>query len=473
MNRRFLRQLTIPVAPISVLLLAVGLWAAWRVQHLQERVSREVRENVSAMRAAEEVEILVREFRTRLEHFRVSGERRHVETMGTFRDEMDRWIAEVERWSFTPREHELSSRARQGWESLRGEIERITRKSATLSPQDFEWIEPLLTDEILTPTHEFLDLNEEEVEQSVTENQAVADRLVLGLLLLGIGGAVAGLGAGFWLARRFIERLERSERAALHAEQLAALGHLAAGMAHELHNPLTTIKMLVQGALTENDSGALEERGAFRAPVLAGRDLNVVDEELTRVEGLVRSFLDFARPPIPERRVVEVCSLVEQTLELVSGRATAAGVDIAFDRPTGSIRIAVDPGQFRQVVLNLAMNALDAVKVPYPLSLGGGEGRVRRGRIEVRLRQEKDELMLRVTDNGCGLPPELGRQIFDPFITSKETGLGLGLSICKQIAEAHGGRIAGKNRPEGGAEFVVRFPEAKKGAGVVWSSASG
>ena len=215
MNRRLLRYLTIPVAPISVLLLAVGVWAAWRVQHLQERVSRELRENVSAMRAAEELEILVREFRTRLEHFRISGDRRHVEAMGASRKEMDHWMVEMERWSFTPREHELSARARQGWESLRGEMERITSKPATLRQPDYERIERLLTDEILAPTHEFLDLNEEEGEQSVTENQTVADRLVLGLLLLGIGGAVAGMAAGFWLARRLIERLERSERAAL------------------------------------------------------------------------------------------------------------------------------------------------------------------------------------------------------------------------------------------------------------------
>src|ERR1700738_4927930 len=78
MNRRLLRHFTTSVAPISVLLLAVGVWAAWRVQHLQERVSREVRENVSAMRAAEELEILLREFRTRLEHFKLSGEQHHL-----------------------------------------------------------------------------------------------------------------------------------------------------------------------------------------------------------------------------------------------------------------------------------------------------------------------------------------------------------------------------------------------------------
>jgi len=445
MNRRLLRHLTIPVVPISVLLLVVGIWAAWRVQRLQERVSLEVRENVSAMRAAEELEILVREFWSRLQQFRISGDRRPVEAMGAFRAEMDRWVAEIDHWSFTPREHELSARVRQGWDSFSGEMERIAAKPATLTQQDCDRLESLLIGEILTPTHEFLDLNEEEVDQSVTDNQAAADGLVFGLLFLGICGAGAGLAAGFWLARRFIERLERSERAALRAEQLAALGHLAAGMAHELHNPLTTIKMLVQSALTENDYPMRTGLNSLSAPVLAGRDLAVVDEEVTRLEGLVRSFLDFARPPLPERRIVDACSLVEETLGLIAVRASTAGVTVALDRPAGSIRIAVDPGQFRQIVMNLVLNALDAVKMG--------------GRIEVRLRQDKEgALMLRVADNGCGLPPELGPRIFDPFITSKEAGLGLGLSICKRIAEAHGGTITATNQSDEGAEFIVRFP---------------
>jgi signal transduction histidine kinase len=447
MNRRLLRHLTIPVVPISILLLALGIWAAWQVQHLQNRVSREVRENVSAMRAAEELEILVREFRSRLEHFRMSGDRRHLETLGAVGEEIDRWMGEVERWSFIPREHELSARARQGWESLRPALEQITRKPATLTHQDYDRVERLLTDEILTPAHEFLDLNEEEVEQNVTENQELADGLVFRLWILGVCGAGTGLAAGFWSGRRFMERLERSERAALHAEQLAALGHLAAGMAHELHNPLTTIKMLVQAALTESDFGAREGMDPLPEPILVGRDLTIVDEEVTRLERLVRSFLDFARPPVPEPRVVEVCSLVEQTLGLVAGRASATEVTIAFERPAGAVLMAVDPGQFRQVVLNLVLNALDAVKAG--------------GRIEVSLGQDKEgQLTLRVADNGCGLPAELGPRIFEPFITSKETGLGLGLSICKRIAEAHGGMIVGKNRSEGGAEFAVRFPSA-------------
>jgi signal transduction histidine kinase len=449
MKRRLLRHLAIPVVPISVLLLTIGIWAAWRVQHLQERVSREVRENVSAMRAAEELEILVREYGTRLEHFWLTGERRNVEALGPLSREMDRWVEEIERWSFSPREHELSARVRAGWQSFRGQMEHILSQNSKPTQQEFDSVERLLAQGVLIPTHEFLDLNEEEVERSVSENQSLAEGLVSGLLILGICGAGIGLAAGFWLARRFIERLERSERAALHAEQLAALGHLAAGMAHELRNPLTTIKMLVQAALTSNDFSERDGPGGLRPalgePVLAGRDLSVVDEEISRLEGLVRSFLDFARPPLPERRVVDVRNLVDQVLKTVSVRASAAGVTIAFDRPDRPIRIAVDSGQFRQVVLNLVLNALEAVK--------------RDGKIDVHLGQDRaGEVTLRVADNGCGLPPELGARIFDPFTTSKETGLGLGLSICRRIADAHGGTLAGVNRPEGGAEFVVRLP---------------
>jgi signal transduction histidine kinase len=445
MRGRLFRHLTIPVVPISVLLLSVGIWAAWRVQHLQERVSREVRENVSAMRAAEELEILIRELRTRVEQFRISGDRRQMEAIGTIKQEIDRWMAEMVQWSFTPREHELSSQARRGWQSLREKIERISNNPTSMTPEELDQLENLLTRELLTPTHEFLDLNEDEVDQSVTENQVAADRLVFGLLFLGICGAGAGLAAGFWLARRLIERLELSERTALRAEQLAAMGHLAAGMAHELHNPLTTIKMLVQGALTESNSSPVAGLGMVSGPVLTGRDLSVVDEEITRLEEMVRSFLDFARAPLPEKRVVDVGSIVDQTLALVAGQISVAGVTIAWKGAAESIRMAVDPGQFRQLVLNLVLNALDAVKA--------GD------RIELQLSQDKrGDLTLRVMDNGCGLSPELGQKIFDPFITSKETGLGLGLSICKQIAEAHGGTITGSNRPNGGAEFVVRFP---------------
>jgi signal transduction histidine kinase len=166
------------------------------------------------------------------------------------------------------------------------------------------------------------------------------------------------------------------------------------------------------------------------------------------LEQLIQSFLDFARPPLLERRSIDVRTLVEQTLAFVSARAAAAGVRIDFEAAE-PVWAAVDAGQFRQVLLNLVLNALDA------MSQGGA--------ITVKLAADSlgdrpGWLMLQVADTGCGLPEDLGERIFDPFTTTRETGLGLGLSICKRIAAAHGGTITGANRPEGGAVFTLRLP---------------
>jgi signal transduction histidine kinase len=480
-NTRFMLRLTAPVVATSLLLLGVGVGAAWYVQRLQKSVSDDLRANVSGMRAAEELEIVVREFRTQLDHFAMTGDRKYLDAVADFDVESERWLVEAERWSLTSTEQRLMDRVRRGHrEFLRG-LEQIQQPASREDAQKRARVllDTVLTREVLDPTHQFLDFNEDEVEQSIAENQFFANRLVWGLLLLGTCGSVAGLVAGFGLARGFrrslvqlsvpiraaaeqldevvgpvtfaggdleemetvmrqiaqrirevVERLRRSEQEALHAEQLAAVGQMAAGMAHELRNPLTSMKILVQAA---QDGGALE-----------GRDLGVLEEEITRLERLVRSILDFARPPRPEKKVLDVRPLVDESVALFAARAAGSGIRLVFHRPPDQVRAAVDPAQFRQVLLNLVVNALDAVAAG--------------GCVMVDLEQAGGGLTLRVSDTGCGLPAHLGERIFAPFMTTKETGLGLGLSICRRIAEAHGGTITGTNRPEGGAVFTLNLP---------------
>jgi signal transduction histidine kinase len=191
------------------------------------------------------------------------------------------------------------------------------------------------------------------------------------------------------------------------------------------------MKILVQAA---QDDGAL-----------GGRDLVVLEEEIIRLERLVRQFFDFARPPRPDKKVLDIRTLVEQSLGLLAARAAASGTRLEFHRPAEPVLAPVDPGQFRQVLLNLLANALDAV------ASGGC--------VEVSVaKEDSGGMRLEVADSGSGLPRGLGDRIFAPFTTTKETGLGLGLSICKRIAEEHGGVIAGADRPGGGAVFTVRLP---------------
>jgi signal transduction histidine kinase len=231
-----------------------------------------------------------------------------------------------------------------------------------------------------------------------------------------------------------IERLQQSEREAQRAEHLAAVGQMAAGIAHELRNPLMPIKILVQSAADRRPS-----------PGLDGRDLAVLEEEISRLERSIQMFLDFARPPRIEKRTFEARDVLTQIVQLFEARAERQGVRIERRFPDEPLLMQADVGQFRQVVLNLLLNALDAVP--------------RGGTVWLELCKENGKwLTLSVADMGGGLPAGLGAQIFEPFVSTKETGLGLGLSICKRIVEAHEGEIHAANRPEGGAVFTVRFP---------------
>jgi signal transduction histidine kinase len=220
---------------------------------------------------------------------------------------------------------------------------------------------------------------------------------------------------------------------------------MAAGLAHELRNPLMSIRVLVQPG---EDGDAVH---------LTGRDLAVLNEEITRLDRSIQAFLDFARPPQLEKRPFDLRPVLEQTLQLVRARADNQGVRLLWQRPAEPVRIEADMGQVRQVLLNLLLNALDAVPQGGTVEVllerkPGPNGRAARGR------DGAEWLWLQVTDTGPGLPAKLGPRIFEPFVSTKETGLGLGLSICKRIIEAHDGEIAAASRPEGGAVFSVGLP---------------
>jgi signal transduction histidine kinase len=499
MSARLILRMTAPVVAISLLLLAFGVGAAWYVSSWQKRVARELRLNTSGIRAGEELEILLWEARAGLYQARITGDRAYLKQVLELRPESERWLREAESWEATPREQQLMVRVRQGLRHFWDELERVAAlpPGADWRDETRRLIDDVLVPEVHKPAHDYLDRTEEEVTASIAKNQDLAERLVYGLLLLGTCGSAAGLVAGFGFARglsrslvqlsvlvrdtagrleegfgpitfsqghlgelenvlrliadrvrAIVERLQQRERDFLLAVQLAAVGQLAAGMAHELRNPLTSMKLLVQGAQAEAAGESGREDG-WLAPRLSGRDLSILEEEISRLEQLIQSFLDFARPPRPEKRVVDLRSLVEQTTALLAGRAAAASTRLETVLPPQPALGTVDPGQVRQVLLNLVLNALDA---------SAGEGVV-----TVTLERDGDGwLALRVADRGCGLPAALGERIFDPFTTTTETGLGLGLSICKRIAAAHGGTLSAANRPGGGAVFTLRLPPGEE-----------
>jgi two-component system, NtrC family, sensor histidine kinase HydH len=260
-----------------------------------------------------------------------------------------------------------------------------------------------------------------------------------------------------------VNKLQEAQRDRLRSEQLAALGQLAAGLAHELRNPLTAMKTLVQAARQQGGGVALNDR-----------DLEILEEEMTRLSGTLQTFLDYARPPKPHRQWKPIQDVVQSTITLAAPRAAQQEVTIETQFPDDLPPVHVDTEQIRQTLLNLLLNAFDAMP-------NGGKVEIA-ARVESALNGDaplgNDSgpgpwLKLTIQDNGVGLPEALGEKVFEPFMSTKEAGTGLGLAICRQIVESHGGTIhAGSAEPQG-AVFTLRLPCPRQPDAAEYSKHSG
>ena len=223
------------------------------------------------------------------------------------------------------------------------------------------------------------------------------------------------------------------ETEALRAQQMATLAQLATGVAHEIRNPLTSIKMLIQ-----------VNRTKFAEEGLPTDDLELVEQEIRRMERSVTSLLDYARPEESEFSEFSVLQTIRRTVQLVDARCKSQGVTLEVCVPQPDIRISGDSQKVGQLLLNLLLNALDAMP----------EG----GTLGIAAERDDDAVEITVSDSGNGISEAMLEKLFTPFATTKPNGVGLGLGICRRIAEAHGGTLVGRNRDVRGAEFVVRLP---------------
>ncbi len=508
-RRRLFVQVTLPIAGVGAFLLAIGVYGAWRVHRLHKRGADIVAENVTGIRNAEQLSAAIQELRYRLKRFANTGDERHLEEVSRLLPEVQQQHEQVDHRSSSTDAARLVDQISSGMDEfaavfgrLRGETDLEVRREEAIALADSP-----VPQEILGALGNYVALNDEQVDRSSQRNQATANRLMFGLLLLGTCGGVAGLFVGYAIARRVgrtivevgvslrdvagkldqavgpvaitaspsiqdlesvletisrrvstvVERLQASEREALRAEQLAAMGQLAAGLAHEIRNPLTSMKTIVQLA---------EKPGDFTA-----RDIRILDEEIARLEQSVQTFLDYARPARAQKREIPLREVLEQPVALIARRADRQGINFVFEPPPSTVRAIADAVQLRQVVLNLLLNAFEATPPQGTVRLEAGSipsadvhcAEVAEERPGSSHRPA-DCACVRVVDSGRGLPEHLGRRIFDPFVSTKDTGTGLGLSICRRIVEDHGGQIAAENRPQGGAAFIVRLPLARSPA---------
>jgi len=225
------------------------------------------------------------------------------------------------------------------------------------------------------------------------------------------------------------DNLEHVKRAA----RMSALGHLSAGLAHEIRNPLASIEGAA--AIVERAPENVEQRKEF---------LGIIQEESRRLNGLVTHFLEFARPQRPELRPTDIRALLESVVQLIA--QTSPRTNVRFEKKIAPELplLRCDSEQLRQVILNLIINAVQAMP----------QG----GQVTVEAQRQGENLVIRIRDQGTGISAEHVESIYDPFFTTKQTGTGLGLPIAYQVVEQHGGELVlAENSPEGVC-FAISLP---------------
>jgi signal transduction histidine kinase len=485
MNYRLLIRLTAPAIAIGLVLFASCLASISYISHLQSNLANVLSGNVASLQAAQELEIRVRQlrFHTLLDLMDPGDKRlRHTrEDHLAFKAALKKTREACSTREELACVHDIDTAYDEYHEKqihLRDETPR--------SPADFAHLadrHPVL--KVVDPCKQLLRLNEEKLRQTRDESRRVSQQAHLAMLVLGLAGPIGGLVMGYGVARglshsiyrlsvrvrdmaqhldekvgsvrvvadgdihsldRQMEsiigkiedvagRLQQQQRELMRAEQLSTMGQLAAGVAHEVRNPLTGIKLLVEAALRSRNPRPL-----------GTEDVRMIHREVARLEQTVQGFLDFARMPKAERAPCDLRQVIAQARDLVRVRARQHNVEITVQEPEEPVPALVDRGQFGTVLVNLFINALDAMP-------GGG-------RIDVGLsRNAAGGVRLTVSDTGGGIPTELADRLFHPFTTTKPHGTGLGLSISARILEEHGGTITADNRPEGGARFTITLPE--------------
>ena len=246
--------------------------------------------------------------------------------------------------------------------------------------------------------------------------------LIVTLALLVYRGMIAPL--------RF--KLTESQAIIARQEKLASLGVLAAGVAHEIRNPLTAIKFRLYSlrkSLPDSDN----------------EDAVVIANEISRLERIVRDFLQFARPSEPELVAVPPQRILQEVHDLLKPQMDKAAIELKLE-PSDAAWVRADTQQIKEVLINLIQNSADSIG--------------RKGAITLRARDEADAAVLEVADTGKGIPAEVQDRLFDPFFTTKEGGTGLGLPIAARIVEKHGGQLRYQTQLNRGTTFAIVLPHA-------------
>jgi len=244
---------------------------------------------------------------------------------------------------------------------------------------------------------------------------------------------------GYVLLFKDLSEIRALRREIARNQRLASVGRLAGGVAHEIRNPLSSIKGLAT-YFKERYQDKLDDQ----------QIANIMIQEVDRLNRVVGQLLDFARPIKISKKPVSMQALIEDSLKLVARQASEKDIKIETRFPAQMDPVAVDPDQLNQVLLNLYLNAIDS------MDAGG------RLAISIKNSQPAHNIEIEIMDDGIGISQEDLAHIFDPYFTTKATGTGLGLANVHNIVDAHGGKVAVESQPGRGTTFTISLPLTAK-----------
>jgi signal transduction histidine kinase len=363
-------------------------------------------------------------------------------------EKLDRWIDEESPKLRNPEEMALLKNINDAYDAFRANAHSLTNLSRSASISDTALRE---VDRIKEESKTLLRLSNKLAQahrdvmgkfiESTQNSLNLLQQVIFGLLLL-----LLGLGA--WLAVVvYLEmiaplrvKLIESQTIIERQEKLASLGVLAAGLAHEIRNPLTAIKarLFTQQKVLRPGSRELQ-------------DSVVIGNEINRLEHIVKDVLLFARPAEPKFAQVPTGTLFTHVRDLLGPQLEKNAIQLRIeDGPRVTLR--VDPAQLQQVLINLVQNAAESIERNGAITL-----RSRRGVAPLR-GVSQPVVILEVEDTGKGIPSKIQKRLFDPFFTTKEAGTGLGLAISARIVEKHGGALEFQTQPNRGTTFGIVLP---------------
>ncbi len=420
---------------MAILSIFVGYFAFVTTRNLQ-KVSRAImKENVSSLKAAEELELALLNQKGLVSSYFLDGNPSWLKTLEEKKKDFEIWFKNAQDVALSPEEKRILKDIISLYKTYDNQRNRAVRLYQAGNVVEAKKV--LLTDmknsidSLYQKCEDLILANEaliSKAEESSQRNVVIMTSLIWITILITL---CLGAFLGFFIARKINEQLVRSAK-------MATLGQLSASIAHEIRNPLTSIKMRLYSLGEELKSNPVTKD-----------DMNVIDEEISRMEKTVKNFLDFARPPELNLQKCDINQIIEGTIGLLLPKANSQNIQIKKALKALASEIEIDKEQIRQVFLNVMLNAIEAMP-------SGGTLEITTDKQTDK--ESKDILVIKVKDTGLGIPSDLKRKLFEPFFTTKSEGTGLGLFIASRIIQMHKGAIGLESQPGKGTTVIVRLP---------------